>query len=262
MELVTPLFLAIVLCFACLVVAQENSETPTQCQQDEAADRKACFVDRSLDLAEMPKNLDTLHPLYNILESTFTMMDPSVHCSNPTAYRDAARCAVNVTKTCYDPDGTRNVIMSPDTVVAGMQVLCDKRSELDMECLKAFYMMADECTQYHRRAANFISSTDTRAIMCATEDLKYDCVEVLMKPMCGDNTTHVFLQQMDMYTVNPSCVNDSRPSRQRSRYFAALVHDDNDNGDDDNGKGEATHTTPTIIATVFVLAAVCVLNLF
>ena len=69
---------AALLSLAGYIRAQGDSDPPSQCQQDEAADRKACFD--GLDLAAMPQNLDVLHPLYVMLESTFTMMDPQVHC--------------------------------------------------------------------------------------------------------------------------------------------------------------------------------------
>ncbi|KAL8625471.1 hypothetical protein ACOMHN_018616 [Nucella lapillus] len=216
----------VLLCFALLMAVARKSygqgEAPIQCQETEAAQRKSCFSDRQLTLAVMPKNLDQANHLYSKLESTLTMMDPTVHCSDPMKYSEAANCAINVSKACYDPDGTRNVVMNAADVIAGMKVLCDKRQEVDMECFKYFYVMVDECTKYHRARNAPSGSSDPRHSICAKDDIQYDCMEALMEPMCGENTTRVFLDQMNNYTITPACANGYEPSRERTRYFAAL----------------------------------------
>ncbi|XP_076465908.1 uncharacterized protein LOC143297437 [Babylonia areolata] len=219
-----------------------QGESLSDCNEAEAAQRKECFVTRGLSLAAMPSTLDPKHSLYPLLESTLTMMDPTVHCSDPQKYGEAARCAVNVTKSCLDADGSRNVVMNADDVITGMQVLCDKRQEVNIECFKHFYVMVEECTKYYYwRASNPSSSSDTRRILCAKDDLHYDCMEAVMTPMCGENTTRVFLEQLDKYTVRPACVTDLIPSRQRDRYFATLKSNEEEGDGGDCPRGAAPH---------------------
>nr|KAG5708562.1 hypothetical protein BaRGS_032983 [Batillaria attramentaria] len=78
-------------------------------------------------MAEMPYNMDVLHPLYEQFETSFTNMDPATHCTDPDAYREAALCSLQVMETCFDPDGTQGMSPIPELVIEGMQVLCDRK---------------------------------------------------------------------------------------------------------------------------------------
>ncbi|KAL8595426.1 hypothetical protein ACOMHN_024125 [Nucella lapillus] len=122
-------------------------------------------------------------------------------------------------KSCLSLAGMEGAIPDVTRFQRGMDVVCERKDDLNTECLKSRYPDIITCGERTVRALaeSRQGHTDIADIICLSADVNYDCASEYLKP-CGNETRDIFLQQLDKYQVPAICVNRSPGRAGRKRH--------------------------------------------